>query len=330
MKKVFGFLFLYIAVLTISLLILFPCSAMSKSSDNNVRIDFRTNSLVKKEKIFVGDLAVVHAEKTLKEKIEKIRVAPSPGPGKEKVLAGKRVTSVIRSAKWVPENTRIGIPEFIWAKRASQTIPDNILKNLFCRYIEKNIGTNEYRLSKFRIQGKKDYITGDIKLLLRESESQDPVSGQVKLLIIVMVDEKEQGKIKISGWIDRFEYAICAARFLPKGTILDESHLQEKLMNISKAPSNIVKNYNKVMNKSLRRSLRPGEYLRANMLENPVIIKRGEMIKLIAKSGLLTVVAYGTAQNDGALGEQIKVENSNTNRTVVGRVVDASSVEVVF
>jgi flagellar basal body P-ring formation protein FlgA len=330
MNKHFGSSYLYMAIFTIFLLISFPCTAMSSSSDTNISIDFRTSSLVKNEKVFIGDLAVVHAEKALKEKIENIKVAPSPGPGKEKVITGKRVASIIRSVKWVPKNTRIGIPEFIWVKRASQTIPDTALKDLFCRYIEKNIGTSEYRLSKFRIQGKKDYITGNITLLVRESESQDTVSGQMKLLIIVKVDEKEQGKVKLSGWIDRFEYAVCAARFLPKGTILDESHLQKKLMNISKAPSNIVKNYNKAMNNTLRRSLRPGEYLRANMLENPVIIKRGEMIKLIAKSGMLTVVAYGTAQNDGALGEQIKVENSDTSRTVVGRVVNASSVEVVF
>ncbi len=336
MQKHFTFLYFHIAVFAILLLIIFPPAAMSDSqhpvekSNNNVLIDFRTNSLVQNERVFIGDIAIVHAEKALKEKIKKIKLIPSPGPGEERVVAGKRITAIVRSIRWIPDNTKINIPEFIWVKRSFQTVPEKKLKNLFCGYIEKNIYNIDYKLSKFKIKGKKNYITGDMKLMIREPVSIGSMTGLITLHVIVLIDEKENGKISLSGWVDRYEPVICATRFLPKNTVLDESHLQKKRINISKAPDNIVKNFDAAVKKCLKQTLRPGEYLRTNMLEQPTLIKRGDMIKIIARSGLLTVVAYGAAKTDGARGEQIKVKNTYTNRIVMGRVRDASSVEVIF
>jgi len=321
---------LFIALLGVLLPGFLPNSVWSGAPGTRVRIDVSNTATVKNEDILVGDLASVHAENTVKNKIENIHVFSSPEPGKEKVLNGKRIASIIRSTKWVPENTRINIPEFVWVKRAFQSIPDTTLKDLLCRYIEKHIGDAEYRLSNFKVQGKKDYIAGKMKLVVRDPSYNGMISGNIKLGVDVMVNGKEQGKIKLYGRVDRFEYAVCAARFIQKGTVLNETNLERRLTNISKSPKNIVKHYDKALNKCLKYSLRPGEFLRQNMLEHPVVIKRGELIKLIARSGLLTVVAYGTAQSDGAVGEQIKVENSDTNRTVVGRVLNESSVLVVF
>jgi flagella basal body P-ring formation protein FlgA len=322
--------YLFLALSGILLLGFLPNRVWPGAPTTGVRIDFSNTATVKHETIVVGDLASVQAENTVKKKIEKIRIFPSPEPGKEKVLNGKRIASIIRSTKWVPKNVRINIPEFIWVKRAFQTIPDTTLKDLLCRYIERHIGDAEYRLHNFKAHGKKEYITGKMKLVVRDPSYNGMISGIIKLRVDVMVDGKVQGKIKLYGRVDRFEYAICASRFIQKGTVLNETNLEKKLTNISKAPKNIVKHLDKALNKCLKYSLRPGEFLRQNMLEHPVVIKRGELIKLIARSGLLTVVAYGTAQNDGAIGEQIKVENSDTNRTVVGRVLNESSVLVLF
>ena len=48
------------------------------------------------------------------------------------------------------------------------------------------------------------------------------------------------------------------------------------------------------------------------------------------KGGGLRVSTMGIAKADGLRGEQIRVENVTSEKTVVGRVVNGSTVEVLF
>ena len=57
-------------------------------------------------------------------------------------------------------------------------------------------------------------------------------------------------------------------------------------------------------------------------------VRRGASVLLLARSGLVTVTAGGQAQQDGGLGDRIHVLCPALRRVLVGRVVDASTVEI--
>ncbi len=210
-----------------------------------------------------------------------------------------------------------------------QVIPETRLKNFFLRYIESKINSTDFQLSRFKIRGDTMFSPGfpEFEIL---GTSNGKIKGRVNILVAVLVNGKEQGRISLSGWVDRYESVVCTAHRVPRGTVLSENDVCLREINISKAPVNLVTDLNYAKGKRLKQSLKSGGYIRDNMLEIPPLIQKGDRVRLVAKKGSLMVVSSGTAKTKGGRNEQIKVENTDSKRIVVGRVLDDTSVEVVF
>jgi flagella basal body P-ring formation protein FlgA len=87
---------------------------------------------------------------------------------------------------------------------------------------------------------------------------------------------------------------------------------------------------NSSVGKRLKQSVKAGQYLRLNMLAVPPVVQRGDRVKILVKNGPLKIETVGIAKASGGIGEQIKVENISSKKTVVGRIRDATAVEILF
>ncbi|AKE06909.1 hypothetical protein XM57_22050 [Burkholderia cepacia] len=78
-----------------------------------------------------------------------------------------------------------------------------------------------------------------------------------------------------------------------------------------------------------RRALKAGQVLQKRFLKAQTTVKRGQAVRIVAQAGQIEVSATGTALDDGATGDTIRVRNTGTGRTVDARVVDADTVAPV-
>ena len=90
-----------------------------------------------------------------------------------------------------------------------------------------------------------------------------------------------------------------------------------------------------IRGKRARVTLMPGQVVTSNdveavPVENPVLIRPHDVVRLVASLGPLRVTAVGEALQDGRAGQFIRVRNVDSNHTVLGRVVDRTSVEVSY
>ena len=144
------------------------------------------------------------------------------------------------------------------------------------------------------------------------------------------MDNKETEKIILSAWIDQYQNVVCADRYLPRNSILNAADLRFERINISKAPRNLITHLNHSVGKRLKQSVKAGQYLRLNMLAVPPVIQKGDRVKILVENGSLKIETVGIAKTSGGIGEQIKVENISSKKTVVGRIRDATAVEILF
>lgn len=77
-----------------------------------------------------------------------------------------------------------------------------------------------------------------------------------------------------------------------------------------------------------RRTLPAGAPLRALDVEPPRLVDRGDTVTLIYRDGPLALTAMGRALERGARGQVIRVTNTNSARTVEGRVTAPREVTV--
>ena len=75
------------------------------------------------------------------------------------------------------------------------------------------------------------------------------------------------------------------------------------------------------------RPLRPGQVLQKRLLAAPVLVKRGEVVVIEARSGPIQVTASGEALEPGRQGDVVRVRNVNTGKIIRARVVDTGTVQ---
>jgi flagella basal body P-ring formation protein FlgA len=120
---------------------------------------------------------------------------------------------------------------------------------------------------------------------------------------------------------------VVAANDLPAGKHLAAGDLLLERHDISTIPD-ALSDLAAVAEMSARRSLRSGEVLRANLLTSPVMVKRGEAVRIVARHEQIEVSMAGEALDSGARGSVVRVRNAN-GTVIRGRVTGTATVQPV-
>jgi flagella basal body P-ring formation protein FlgA len=84
-----------------------------------------------------------------------------------------------------------------------------------------------------------------------------------------------------------------------------------------------------IIGKQLKRPLKAGQVIYSYHLQAPEIIKKGDLVSIVAKRGSLSVVVSGIALNNASIGERLRVENQHSSRIIDTKVTGPGTVEVL-
>jgi len=85
-----------------------------------------------------------------------------------------------------------------------------------------------------------------------------------------------------------------------------------------------------VLGKRTRRAIGSKTVLRANLVEFPPLVRRGDVVVIIAETRGLRVTALGQVKKKGARGDRIPVINFESKKVLYARVVDSNTVRIDF
>jgi len=83
-----------------------------------------------------------------------------------------------------------------------------------------------------------------------------------------------------------------------------------------------------LVGKMARRTLLPGRAIALAAIDNPRLVIIGTEVKLVYVEGGLRIVTSGAALQDGAVGDTVKVRNSDSGVTVSGLVQTDGTVRI--
>jgi len=111
---------------------------------------------------------------------------------------------------------------------------------------------------------------------------------------------------------------VVVAKFkLDKGAVLDESNLTIKHVDQYKLRGQPVSSIDEVSGARTKRSLTAGKFVSKKSL---CFVCKGDPVTIIAKSSDFSIKTGGTALQDGAIGEKIRIKNNRSGRVVNGQV----------
>lgn len=132
-----------------------------------------------------------------------------------------------------------------------------------------------------------------------------------------------------SDWIVRVEASVMvvvAATDVPANRPLAEADLalaRHKLTDMGdRLPA-----LENVIGQASSRALRSGQVVLPRFLSQPLLVERGDRVKIVARSGAVEVQVAGEALESGRRGSIVRVRNISTGKIIRARVLDSAVVE---
>lgn len=123
---------------------------------------------------------------------------------------------------------------------------------------------------------------------------------------------------------------VIAARPLDRGDVLTEADLISSELDVTRLHGAYLTEIPAAVGLEVRRPLAAQAIVSQQMLQPPLLIRRGESVSIRAAGQAIAVHMNGVALSDGRLGQPIRVRNSSSNRVVEAKVVGPGVTEVAL
>ena len=212
-----------------------------------------------------------------------------------------------------------------------QTLPEAKFHAIFSAYVRKQIGRrgSDVSVSRQKVMGNGPVPACKVTFQLFHKD-QRRLEGQVGITALVRVDGIEARKVRISGWVDVFDSVVCVSRNVKRGEILQEDDLYLSRKNISRLPSTILTEKGKAIGLMVKHQIRAETPLKEWMLVRAPIVKRGDMVTILAESGGLRVSVPGKILEKGYKGQLVQVQNTMSRKKIYAKVINDATVRVDF
>jgi flagella basal body P-ring formation protein FlgA len=212
-----------------------------------------------------------------------------------------------------------------------QTIPESQFREIFQSYFcsNLNIKKSDVEISRLNVTGNVPVPSGKISYRLFQS-GQRRLEGYVSVIAVIKVDDVVRNQVRISGWVDIFKNVVCASRDINRGETIGEDDLFMVKRNLSHLSSKILTKKNEIVGLIAKLNIKADTTINEWMIEKAPVVKRGDIVTIRAESGDLLVTVPGKVLMKGFSGDLVKVQNLMSKKEIFAKVVDHSTVAVVF
>lgn len=148
-----------------------------------------------------------------------------------------------------------------------------------------------------------------------------------RTLLVKCMDSKPW-QIYLSAKVDIAKPILVAMNTIAKGEVISVEMLALEKTNVAKLAGGYFTDPNLIIGKTVTMTLMPGSPITAKVIASPTLIKRGQMVEIVAVGNGIEVHHKGQALSDGALGDMVSVKNLTSKRSLEGQVAASGIVKI--
>lgn len=123
---------------------------------------------------------------------------------------------------------------------------------------------------------------------------------------------------------------VVANRPLARGEIISANDLSIAKKDLNLLRYGYFRTFDGLSGKRVKNSISAGRIITPKLITQPIVIKRGQAVNIIAKTKQVEVRMNGVAMQNGAVGEHIQVKNVSSNKIVHGVVTAGGDIKVTL
>lgn len=156
----------------------------------------------------------------------------------------------------------------------------------------------------------------------------DPASGRFSAVMIGTVAGQPRFELPLEGRIQPLLSVAVLARPVARGDLISAADLDWKNVSPDRLSNMSLTDDVQLIGAEARRRLSPGRVLTSRDVGPPRLVLRGQPVRVVYAEGGLKLTALGTARDDGAFGEPIRVINPESRMEIHGVATGPQEVTV--
>ncbi len=295
-------------------------------------IRVRNQVEIDSDDVLLGQLAEIEGiNAKLIRHLEEILIGKAPLPGKSRQYDQNFLKMRLKQHHIDLSTVILETPEQIEVSRSCIKIEKNKIEEIVSDFLLRNIPqeNRNIRISEIRVPEEVVLSRGQISYKVSVADNQ-PLKGNFTIAVEFSVNGYAQKKIWATVAIEVLGPVVVTRMPLGRYKPIGEGDIEIKTMDLSDLPDDVITDPEAVLGKRTTRAIGAQVPLSADSVELPPLVKRGDLVVIVAESNGLKITTRGQVKKKGRLGEQIPVVNLDSNKVIYARVLDANTVKVDF
>ncbi len=278
----------------------------------------KTESVITHDKITLGDVFDGVTENT------DYYLAPAPAAGKTVTLNAHDLTRISEAFNlgWVPASD---LDHAVIRRSSSVVDRFDIQAAVQLKLAEKMKGQKfdmemGDRFASFRVPEAAD------RTLKVEDLTYDAVKGMFRA--VVSLAGAPEMKKEVSGRLYQISQLPVLKTPLRPGDIIAAGDIDYIDIHATDITASMVTEAARLVGQTPRHGIAALRPVTAGDLQLPVIIKKGDVVTMVLKSGVIDLTARGSALESGSAGDAIRVMNTSSKQIVEAVVTGAQTVDI--
>jgi flagella basal body P-ring formation protein FlgA len=282
------------------------------------------------EHILLGKIAHIEGnDPQLVQQLRSIMIGRSPLPGKTRSIDASDVKRRLKQNRIDLKQLVLDIPPRLTVERNFTEIEVEQIKSLVADYISQNMINNlrDANIKEIQVTENLKLPSGRITYTVKPSNRSDRM-GKIPFTVNFEVNGKFYKRVWAAATLEIFADVVVTQKPLGRHKPITEDDIEIRKMDLAQLPSDVITDPTAILGQRTRRAIGSKTVLRPNLVEFPPLLKRGDVVVIIAETAGLKITALGQVKKKGRLGERIPVINFDSKKVLYARVLDGNTVKV--
>jgi flagella basal body P-ring formation protein FlgA len=282
--------------------------------------------------ILLGHMATIEgSDVRFNQRLKNIVIGKAPLPGGSHRFDLNDLQKRIKQHHIDLATVIIQAPPQIVVTRSHIEIKKHEIENIVSEFIVQQTPPDNttMRIKEIRIPGNVILPKGRITYNVTAPRKQK-LMGRCPITVDFSVNGSVHKKVWTTAMIEVLGSVVVTRKPLGRHKPITEDDIEMQTLDLSNLPANVLTDREAVIGKRTKRAVGAQTPLRADSIELPPLVKRGDLVVIIAESENLKITTLGQVKKKGRRGERIPVVNLDSKKVLQARVVDANTVKVDF
>jgi flagella basal body P-ring formation protein FlgA len=284
------------------------------------------------DEVLLGQIAGIEGSDTRWiQQLKGIVIGRAPLPGKTRQYDQRYLQMRLKQHHVDLSTVILQVPQIVEVVRSAVKIEETELKQIISDFILHNISQDNktVRIKEIRVPQSVILPKGHVAYKVAAPRSGE-LKGKCSIAVDFSVNGHSQKKVWATATIEILGPVVVTRRPLGRHKPIAEDDIELQTMDLSDLPDGVVADPEAVLGKRTRRAIGAQTPLRADLIELPPLVKRGDLVVIIAETNGLKITTLGQVKKRGRLGERIPVVNMDSKKILYARVIDSKTVKVDF